>query len=163
MEIADRVRRTAVGALAGTPYEVFDVGVTGTGPRRVVRVTIERPGGVTLDDCAAASECISAVLDRDEPFLGPYRLEVESPGVERPLRRPEEFRWALGRLVRVRLADTGPVTGTVTGHLRRATPDTITLTTETGDLEVPLSDVVRARTVLEWGPGKPAPRGRKTA
>lgn len=163
MEVADRVRRTAAGALAGTPYEVFDVEVSARGPRRVVRVTIESPGRVTIDDCAAASEAISAALDGDEPFAGPYRLEVESPGVERTLRRPEDFRWALGRLVRVRAAGAEAAAGAVQGHLRRVTDDTITLTTPDGDVDVPLAEVVKARTVLEWGAGKPAPRGRKTA
>ncbi len=163
MEVPDRVRRTAVRALDGTPYEVLDVDVSTKGPRRVVRVTVDRPGGVTVDDCAAASEAVSAALDVDVPMEGPYRLEVESPGVERPLRRPEDFRWALGRLVRVRVAGAEGAAGTVQGHLRRVSDDTITLTTPDGDADVPLAEVVKARTVLEWGAGRPAPRGRKTA
>ena len=69
-------------------------------------LSIDRDGGgVTLDDCELASNTASAVLDASDPIDHPYRLEVSSPGAERPIRRAEEWTAAVGRRVNVRLRD----------------------------------------------------------
>jgi ribosome maturation factor RimP len=74
--------------------------------RAVLRVTVDRPGGVTIDECGQASEALSALLDRREELLpGPYALEVSSPGAERALSSEEDFAAALGRRVRLTLRD----------------------------------------------------------
>ena len=80
--------------------------VVGTGRGAVLRLVIDRDdGGVTLDDCERASNTASAVLDVNDPIDHPYRLEVSSPGAERPIRRPEEWIAAVGRRINVRLRD----------------------------------------------------------
>ena len=68
---------------------------------RVLRVTIDKPDGITLDDCVAVSETISPELDRLDPFPEPYQLEVTSPGAERPLRSPEAIQKAIGKYIHV--------------------------------------------------------------
>jgi ribosome maturation factor RimP len=84
--------------------ELVDVQWSGRGRGAVLRLVIDRPdGGVTLDDCERASNTASAVLDVNDPIDHPYRLEVSSPGAERPIRRPEEWTAAIGRRVNVRL------------------------------------------------------------
>jgi ribosome maturation factor RimP len=72
----------------------------------VLRLVIDRAeGGVTLDDCERASNTASAVLDVNDPIDHPYRLEVSSPGAERPIRRAEEWPAAVGRRINVRLRE----------------------------------------------------------
>lgn len=84
--------------------ELVDVQWSGRGRGAVLRLVIDRPdGGVTLDDCERASNTASAVLDVNDPIDHPYRLEVSSPGAERPIRRPEEWTAAIGRRINVRL------------------------------------------------------------
>ena len=83
--------------------ELVDVLWSGRGRGAVLRVVIDRPGGVTLDDCERASNAASAVLDAADPIATRYRLEVSSPGAERPLRNVDDWRNALGRRVNVRL------------------------------------------------------------
>jgi ribosome maturation factor RimP len=84
--------------------ELVDVQWSGRGRGAVLRLIIDRPdGGVTLDDCERASNTASAVLDVNDPIDHPYRLEVSSPGAERPIRRPEEWTAAIGRRINVRL------------------------------------------------------------
>ncbi len=86
--------------------ELVDVVWSGRGRGAVLRLVIDRiEGGVTLDDCERASNTASAVLDASDPIDHPYRLEVSSPGAERPIRRPEDWTAAVGRRVNVRLRD----------------------------------------------------------
>ncbi len=95
-------------------YDLEDVTVTRVGRRRLVRVAVDRDGGVDLDAVAELSRAASAALD-DTDVMGedPYVLEVSSPGVDRPLSEPRHWRRAVGRLVRAPLAGGGEVLGRV--------------------------------------------------
>jgi ribosome maturation factor RimP len=93
-------------SLAHLGLELVDVQWSGHGRGAVLRLTIDRPdGGVTLDDCEHASNAASAVLDVYDPVDHSYRLEVSSPGAERPIRSAEGWTAAVGRRVNVRLRD----------------------------------------------------------
>jgi ribosome maturation factor RimP len=111
-------RDELVGLLApvvtGAGLDLEDVTISAAGRRRVLRVVVDRDGGVDLDTVAEVSRAISAVLDRDGG-LGeiPYTLEVTSPGVGRPLTEPRHYRRALGRLVRVDTTDGRVLTGRI--------------------------------------------------
>ncbi len=71
------------------------------GGKFLVRVFIDKDGGVTLDDCEHASRRIEAVLDVEDPIPYSYTLEVSSPGLDRPLRSPEDFKRFSGKMARV--------------------------------------------------------------
>jgi ribosome maturation factor RimP len=113
--IADVIR--PVVAAAGMDLEA--VRVTAAGRRRLLRVVVDRDGGVSLDDAAVVSRDLSAALD-SVAVMGdlPYTLEVSSPGVDRPLTDRRHWRRAVGRLVTVTVTDSGssqPVTGRICG------------------------------------------------
>lgn len=76
--------------------ELDDLEVAGKGPR-LVRITVDREGGVDVQQLAEVSRSLSRRLDEVDPFEGPYSLEVTSPGLERNLRRPLHFRKSIGR------------------------------------------------------------------
>lgn len=100
----------------GAGLDLEDVTVTPAGRRSVVRVVVDKAGGVPLDDIAAVSRVLSQALDEfdgAEPgLLGPsYALEVSSPGVDRPLTAPRHWRRNIGRLVQVAVRERGEVTG----------------------------------------------------
>jgi ribosome maturation factor RimP len=101
-------------------------------PGWVLRLFVDRPGGVTVEDCARVSRDCSAVLDAEDLIGRAYRLEVSSPGIERRLRRPEHFRQQLGRRVRVEM--TEPVGGRrrVTGDLTDVTETEVTVAADDG-------------------------------
>lgn len=129
--------------------EVYDVTVRGNGRARVVEVTVDRPGGIGVDECADAARAISAALDADDPFDGPYRLDVSSPGAERPLRRRVDFERAVGMRARIKAEGAAAVEGILTAVSQS---DVVTVTMDDGSTaEVELDHVVRARTVLVWG------------
>ncbi|MGB8651985.1 MAG: ribosome maturation factor RimP [Mycobacteriales bacterium] len=105
-------------AVEGTGHDLEDVSVSPAGKRRVVRVVVDKDGGITLDDVAAVSRVVSDLLDTaeaDEPELlgGAYVLEVSSPGVDRPLTAGRHWRRNVGRLVTAHLGDGSSVTGRV--------------------------------------------------
>jgi ribosome maturation factor RimP len=67
----------------------------------LVRLYVDRPGGIGLDDLQSVSEEVSAILDADSPLEASYTLEVSSPGLDRPLKREEDYRRSVGRLANV--------------------------------------------------------------
>jgi ribosome maturation factor RimP len=125
----------------------------------IVRVTVDRPGGIDLEGLASANRAVSAALDEIDPLPGRYTLEVSSPGVERRLRTPEQFGRAVGEMVSVRtLPGSGDVRRTQ-GKLSAADQEGFVLECSDapgGSLRIAYDDVERARTVFEWG-AKPAP------
>jgi len=102
---ADRLTRLLEPVLRAMSMDLEGVRVTAAGRRRLLRVTIDADGGVSLDAIALASRELSARLD-GSPVMGelPYTLEVTSPGVDRPLTQPRHWRRAIGRLVIVPLS-----------------------------------------------------------
>ncbi|RGA00325.1 ribosome maturation factor RimP [Microbispora triticiradicis] len=102
--------------VAAEGFDLEDVTVTPAGRRRLVRVVVDRDGGVSLDDVADVSQSVSKRLDEVDVLGGSaYVLEVTSPGVDRPLTEPRHWRRAQGRLVRAELRDGTSVEGRVTG------------------------------------------------
>ena len=94
--------------------DLEDVEVSNAGRRRLVRVLLDKDGGVTLDDIAEATTLVSDVLDRSDVLDDhPYTLEVTSPGVDRPLTQPRHWRRNLNRLVRVQPREGAGFTGRI--------------------------------------------------
>ena len=125
--------------------------------RRVLRVTIERPdGGLDLDAIAAESERISRRLDLEGFEPGPYSLDVSSPGLERPLRpqRPQDFIRRVGSRVKIRVAAAGERAETLTGTIAGADQQGVTVASGSGERRVSYADILRARTVFDWGDAK---------
>jgi ribosome maturation factor RimP len=103
---------TPVISAAGAELE--DVTISRAGSRSVVRVVVDRDGGIDLDAVADVSRVVSAALDADPDAIpGTYVLEVTTPGVDRPLTQPRHWRRAQGRLVSVTRRSGGPITGRV--------------------------------------------------
>ena len=152
----DMVVRTLTPAVTDLGLELYDVAMTGNGRARILRVMVDREGGVDLDAIADATQAVSPLLDApplDAVIAGPYALEVSSPGLERPLRTPAHFTRAIGETVSVKtraVDDHGArrVRGVVTG----ADDAGFALTLEDGTSErIDYGDVTQARTVFEWG------------
>lgn len=125
--------------------DLVDVTFGREGGRRILRLTVDRDGGVDLDAISDLSEKVSRRLDLEGFEPGPYDLEVTTPGLERRLRRPQDFRRAVGERIRVRTA-----AGVIEGELRRAADDGLRIETSTGERSVRLADVAAARTVVDW-------------
>ncbi len=82
-------------------YELVHLELMGREKSRVLRLYIDAPGGVTLDDCVFVSQQVSRLLDVEDPIEGGYSLEVSSPGIERPLAKREHFEQVIGKRIEV--------------------------------------------------------------
>ena len=152
----DTIVQDLAPAVTELGLDLYDVDVTGTGRARILRVMVDREGGVDLEAIAAATQAVSPLLDApplDSVIAGPYALEVSSPGLERPLRTPAHFARAVGETVSVKTRagdDHGPrrVRGVVT-----AADDTgFELTLDDGTVQrLAYGDLTQAHTVFEWG------------
>lgn len=118
--------------------------------RRVLRVTVDREGGVDLDTISTTAEQISRRLDLEGFAPGPYALEVTSPGIERALRRPVDFRRRVGDRVKVRT--TEPIEGARNhaGALVSADAEAIVVATDGGERRVRYEQIASARIVADW-------------
>ena len=121
--------------------ELYDIEDTTEGEHRYLRVYITKPGGVSLDDCAAINNLLSPIFDVEDPIEGKYFLEVSSPGVERKLSKPEHFQKSIGENVKVNTTE-----GKVKGVLKSADDEKIVV----GDKEIKYDDIKKAKTYVDW-------------
>ncbi len=131
--------------------ELLGVEYHPAGARSVLRLYIDRPEGVTLDDCEAVSYQVSGILDVEDPIPGHYVLEVSSPGFDRPLFEERDYERFAGRRVDVRMQT--PIEGRrrFRGILRGLENGLILLVLDDGtSIGLPLEDVHRARLVPEY-------------
>lgn len=143
---AATVARAAAGVLEGLGLRIYDVVcVPGT-----VRVLVDRPGGVDLEVLERATRALGPVLDGLAVLRGSYALEVSSPGLERPLRRPEHYAGAVGEQVVVRARAGDGTTCRHRGRLVGADAHGCDLEATDGVVRVAYRDVVDARTVFAW-------------
>ncbi len=131
--------------------ELVEVEVKGEGNAVLVRVSIDKPGGVTHGDCEQVSRELGAMLDADDLLPGHYTLEVSSPGVERKLNKTQDYQRFQGQKAKVTLRE--PVEGkrTFEGTLAGYADGQILLETEPGKtLQLPFDQVRKANLKFEW-------------
>jgi ribosome maturation factor RimP len=151
-ELLDRLWKLLEPVVESRGLELLEVEFQRETRGWVLRLYIDREeGGVTLDDCTAVSREVGDLLDVKDPIDHPYHLEVSSPGLDRPLRRPKDFqRWAGHR---VRIMVSGPRKKTIQGVLSGLQDETVEIETALGPQRVPLKEIAKARLVYEWPKG----------
>jgi ribosome maturation factor RimP len=156
----EAVRGAVEPVLDRLGLELVDVEMVGTGRARTLRLAVDRPGGVDLDALAGASAPVSAALDETAAVAGPYNLEVSSPGLERPLRRPSEFARFVGTTITLKSHE--PVSGARRhrGRLLAADADGVALDVDGEERRFSYDGIAGARTVFEWGPTEKVKPGK---
>lgn len=148
---ADQDRAAVEAALAEPLREleldVEAVEITPAGKRRILRVAVDKDGGVTLDDIADATKVVSRVLDESD-VMGErsYTLEVTSPGLDRPLTLPRHWRRNVGRLVKVTI-EGGT---TLVGRVASAGEDSCVLVIDDTERTIDLAHVIKAKVEIEF-------------
>jgi ribosome maturation factor RimP len=159
----ERVRALVVPIIADLGLDLYDFEYAGG----VVRVTLDKPGGVDLEAIALATRLISREMDHVDPISGRYTLEVSSPGLERNLRTPSHFQRIIGWTVNVRTHASVEGDRRAQGVLSAADDSGITVTFTKGkellERRLAYADIERARTVFEWAKTEKAETGIVTA
>jgi ribosome maturation factor RimP len=139
-------------AATGTGIEVAEVQLRGAGKARLLRVYIDKPGGITHADCELISGRLGRLLDEEDAVPGDsYTLEVSSPGVERKLSQPRDFQRVVGQ--KIRLAVRDPIEGQtrLEGKFALFAEGILHLEVAPGDrVQVPLEQVQKANLKFEW-------------
>lgn len=148
MRMPEKLTRLVEPVVAGLGFEL--VGVEFDAHQRVLRVYIDREGGVVVDDCSRVSHQLSGLLDVEDPIPGNYHLEISSPGMDRPLFTPAHFERFKGALARVQLAR--PIDGRrrFKARLLGVAGDNVLLADGEARFEIPFDSIDRARLVPEF-------------
>ena len=155
MTVAERVTALAEPLLASLGLELVELEYKRFGRSMVLRLFIDRPGGVTLDDCASVSRELSQVLDVEDFIREFYTLEVSSPGLDRPLKKESDYLRYTGRLVKLRTFellpdDAGNMRKTFVGILLGLDDGMVRLTLQEGQsASLPLGKIAKANLEFE--------------
>src|SRR5215467_12664938 len=150
--VASRIEEIAQRVVESEGMELVEVEIKGGGAQRLVRISIDKPAGVTHADCELVSQQVGTILDVEDVVPGGrYTLEVSSPGVERKLSKPQDFVRFQGKQARVILREAVDGRTQWDGTLAGYGEDGVTL--ETGDgksVRFALDLVKKANLKFEW-------------
>jgi ribosome maturation factor RimP len=138
--IADRTRRVLEPVLARDGYELVEVEWLRQGSRWTLRLFVDKSGGVGIEDCQAVSRLVDPILDVEDFIEPAYDLEVSSPGLDRPLRKPADFDRYAGQRAHVKAY--GPVAGTAPGSPARKNWTGVLVGYRDGAVEIDVDGVV---------------------
>lgn len=146
----ERIREIAERVVTSEGLALVDVELKGGRTNPLLRIFIDKPGGVTHGDCQLVSEQISAILDVEDPFPGSFTLEVSSPGLDRKLVKPSDYTHFAGRRARVVLRDPVDGKNVFEGRLAGFEAGRVRLQVDEGVVhELEFSNISKARLVVE--------------
>lgn len=152
-EIPERVEQQIEKIVTSENMELVHIEYRKQGRTWLLRVDIDKEGGVTLDDCQLVSQQVSTYLDVDDVIPGEYELQVSSPGLDRKFYRDSDYRRFLGRLVRVRTSAAVRGLHVVVGRLKEFDGQKIVVTDpamkKDPDYVIPLADIKETRLEVE--------------
>lgn len=131
-------------------YELYGIEYQLQGRHSLLRIYIDTEQGIAIEDCERVSHQVSGVLDVEDPIQGAYTLEVSSPGMDRPLFKPEHFERYAGSLIKI--VTQAPINGQrkFSGRLVGLREQDVVLALEAGELVVPYDSVDKANIIPEF-------------
>jgi ribosome maturation factor RimP len=148
------LKDTLLGLLApeveALGYELVELDAPAPGGSGTLRLYIDGPDGIGLEDCERVSHRVSGLLDVEDPIPGHYILEVSSPGLDRPLRTEEHFRSQAGKLAKIVLGSGRPGRRRYKGTIVSVNDGTLEIEVDGEQVTLALSDIESARLVPEF-------------
>ena len=147
-----RVWELAAGLVEPEGMEIVDIELRHEGSRggRILRLYLDKSGGPSVDDLTRVSRQLSELLDGQDVVAGAYTLEVSSPGINRPLKRPEHFARYIGKRVRVRTRDLIGGRRSFLGTLQAVAGASITVAQEEARYDIPFASIEKANYEHDW-------------
>jgi ribosome maturation factor RimP len=134
----------------GMGYDLIEIEHVPNPKHGILRLYIDKEDGVTIDDCSAVSEQISALIDVEDPVRGHFNLEISSPGLDRPLRRLKDFQRFIGSLVKLKTVKPLDGQRNFKGRLLSANEDVLVIETDIEEISLPMNAIEKARLVPEY-------------
>jgi ribosome maturation factor RimP len=147
-----RVWQLAAPLAEGEGMEIVDIDFRHEGNRggRVLRLYLDKEGGPNMDDLSRVSRQLSELLDAQDTIDGAYTLEVSSPGINRPLKKPAHFARFVGKRIRVRTRDLVDGRRSFLGILGQVVEDSVILTQEGKRYQIPFSMIEKSNYEHDW-------------
>jgi ribosome maturation factor RimP len=147
-----RVWQLAAPLAEGEGMEIVDIDFRHEGSRggRVLRLYLDREGGPNMDDLSRVSRQLSELLDAQDTIDGAYTLEVSSPGINRPLKKPAHFARFVGKRIRVRTRDLVDGRRSFLGILGQVVEDSVILIQEGKRYQIPFSMIEKSNYEHDW-------------
>lgn len=146
--------KLAIPIIEKEQFELVDIEYKKEGANWYLRLYIDKPGGITLDDCQKVSEQVSDELDKEDPIKENYFLEVSSPGLDRPLKKESDFARFKGELVEVKLYEALDGNKLIEGELIGLEDNVIKLNVvNVGLIELPKEKVALTRLAIKFQGG----------
>lgn len=136
--------------LAEAGMELVELTCRPQGRQALIRLLVDRPGGVTLANCARVNQHISNALEQANIIDSSYIVEVSSPGLDRPLTTKRDFERALGEEVRMELLTDNGKTKELMGIILAVQPEAVVVKTPAGNVTVPFTQITVAKKALRW-------------
>ena len=151
MKLEQQVMDQLAAIAADEGLEMLAAEMVGSGPKAVLRLVVDGPDGVNLDQCSSVSKQASALLDVEDPIRHSYILEVSSPGLDRKLYSPADYLRFAGRRIKIRMQPSFRDHRVITGELIGLDGRTVQVTDDThGTVHLPLDQVFEARIDVDW-------------
>ena len=155
-DLGKQVQNVAEPIARALDLELLEVRCQGKGTGTVICVTLDKEGGLGIRDCEQFHQSLSRALDVAVSVPHTYRLEVSSPGVDRPLKERKDFRRVVGRLLQVRVQDIDGVDRQIIGRLSAITESGITLVVQLGkqrktnEIDISWGSITGAKQEIEF-------------
>jgi ribosome maturation factor RimP len=150
VSVATRAESLVRKTVEAEGFELVYVDYRPQGGRSVLRVFVDKVGGVNISDCAELSRRLSVLLDVEDPIPGEYVLEVSSPGLERPLFKEEDYRKFMGHEIRLTTTEKIEARRNFVGYIRDFADSVLTLECEIQTYRIPFEKIKKANLVYRF-------------
>ncbi|MGQ0792681.1 MAG: ribosome maturation factor RimP [Deltaproteobacteria bacterium] len=149
-KVLDAVAKVLDPLLMGEGFELVHIEYRGEGRGKVLRIFMDKAGGITIDDCAKISRELSSLLDVHDVVPGAYTLEVSSAGLDRPLSKPRDFERFAGKKVKIKTRNQIGARKVFTGRLIGFIDNTVTVEVDKVNYSIPYGEIEKANLELDF-------------
>ena len=144
--ISEKLTPTVVGL----GYELLGIEMLSSGGGTLLRCFIDKPDGITVDDCGLVSRQLSDVIEAEQLMRDAYTLEVSSPGVDRPLFTGEQIAAQGGQQIEIRLSNLVAGRRKIEGEVLSVEDEVVRISDATDEYEIPVRMIEKAKLVFRW-------------
>ncbi len=148
--IEEKIESLVTKPINGLGYDVYDIQYVKEGKDYYLRIFIDKPDGIDLNDCEKVNNEINNLLDEADYIKEQYFLEISSPGIERILRKDKHLKDNIGKMVEVKLFKPINKQKTIEGTLNNFDENFIFIKTDENEMKIERKDISVIKTVYEW-------------